>query len=113
NGEKDRDLPLCSQIKRFVDDALAERAVTDETHAQIPSALLFEGLGKPDRNWSHATLNSIREESRIPEMLAAALSARCTACSPHHLGDQAFKIAGHAQIVSMSAMIGHDIVVGT
>src|SRR6516164_1672865 len=80
NGEKDRDLPLCSQIECFVDDALAERTVTDETHAQVPSALLFEGLGKPDRNWSHAALNSIREESRLPEVLAAAISARRTAC---------------------------------
>src|SRR5262249_10414556 len=46
-------------------------------------------------------------------MLAAAISARRTACPPHHLGDQAFKIASHAQIMSVSAMIGHDIVVGT
>src|SRR5262249_57867857 len=69
--------------------------------------------GKPERNGSQAALTSIRVEPRLPEMLAAAISARRTACPPHHLGDQAFKIAGHAQIMSVPAMIGHNIVVGT
>src|SRR5215831_1464053 len=80
SGEKDRE--------QFLADA-------DETHAYVPSALLFERLGKADRNRSHAALNSIRVEPRGPEVLAAAISARRTACPPHHLGDQAFKIAGH------------------
>ena len=86
--DEQRQTPLRSHIERFVDDAFAERAITDADRHDptLTGQLLRKSESGADRN--DATLDAVAEEASSAQVLTAANTGADTRARSHDLGDQ-------------------------
>src|SRR5262249_30840566 len=106
--DEERQTPLGRDVERLVDDALAERAVTDANRDDAVLARQFLREREACAHRNDAALHAVAEEPSSAQVLAAADARAHARARPHDLRDQALDVIRPGDEVAMAAMVRED-----
>ena len=101
-------LPLGSDVERFVHHAFAQRAIANEDSDDVASFGQLLRQRQPRRHRYDTALYPIAEDALRANVLASAATPAYSGLTAHDFRHQAVDIAGARQKVSVAAMVGEN-----
>ena len=100
--------PFRRQIEALVDDALPQRAVSQKHDDDPVLSASEEFIRHPRRDRSDPALDAVGVKPVFMEVLTAAASPADALRASHQFGDQAFRVAGPGDEMTVTAVVGNN-----